>query len=94
MKLKSAGARDRYAGCSLLAWERRCPAEEVGTRGDWSLIPLFSEHKGPVQVTQVEEDKVMVLMDGEDPPPPLSPTAPGSLPHPPSPAPHLGSQKC
>nr|XP_010950765.1 mitogen-activated protein kinase kinase kinase kinase 1-like [Camelus bactrianus] len=23
-----------------------------------------AEHKGPVQVTQVEEDKVMVLMDG------------------------------
>lgn len=27
-----------------------------------------TEHKGPVQVTQVEEDKVMVLMDGKGAP--------------------------
>lgn len=39
-------------------------------RRNWSLNPCSqTEHKGPVQVTQVEEDKVMVLMDGKDAPP-------------------------
>lgn len=35
------------------------------------LGEMSTEHKGPVQVTQVEEDMVMVLMDGMSPPPSL-----------------------
>lgn len=49
------------------------------------VLNSLSEHKGPVQVTQVKEDMVMVLMDGKNPcpvPVSLSRTLPPRNPEP------------
>lgn len=56
-----------WSGFSLLVWERSGSKERRVPRMGPRTSTSPTEHKGPVQVTQVEEDKVMVLMDGKGP---------------------------